>query len=196
MNEILRRRRDIIGSPKRGLLFHKTSIEMLAGECLDTGIEILQEDLSVTVLLDYTSTNNPTTSGSPGNIYKLLQMGTTRELCIGKYNGTDSELSIWWMPSSNADRSVLTGVTATPGRKRIAVIHEANSNNITVYAKMDNGTLYTFTKTKTFSPTNKKLSVGYVASTTTQAGVPSGTLNVISVYNRILRSEEINTFFK
>ena len=179
-----------------GLLFRRKNIEMQTGECLDTGIEILQAGLSVTVLLDYTSTNNPTSSSAKGSIYKLLQMGTTREVCVGKYDRANSELMYWWMPSSNKDYTTMTGVTASAGRKRIAVTHAANSNGITIYAKMGDDTLYTFTCTKTFSATNAKLSVAYLAEETSTAGVPNGTLNEISVYSRILSAEEIAAFFE
>lgn len=193
---LINRRRGLLSmGGEAGLLFRRKNVEVEAGGCLDTGVAILQADLDVTVALDFTAASNPGGSTDKGCLYKLLQMGTTRELCIGKYNGGSSKYSCWWLPTSNSDCTEMNNTSPSVGRKRIVVSHEANANGLTVYTKMNDGTVYTHTYTKTFAASDAKLSVGYLSDEGSRGGLPDGTINEISVYSRILSADEIDAFF-
>ena len=168
-----------------------------SGDSISTGIRPFAADQAVTILFDYTANTNPTGSSSKGSIQKLLQMGSTRELCIGKYNRQDATLSLWWLPSSNANYTGISNMPSAPGRKRFAITHEANSNDILLKMRVDDGAPFSITSTKTFVPTDAILSAGYYSDPPPEvntAGLPAGTINNFTIYDAVLSETEIEAF--
>ena len=190
---MLNRRRSLLGYGKR-LLYQLRNQSMSAGSHVDTGIPVLKAGLSVTIALDYTIITNPGGGTALGALYKLMQMSTSREICIGKYNGGDSKLNLWWYPTSNSNYTQLSNTTTNAGRKRIIITHEQNSNTITVYTKMDDSAVQTFTKSSTYVPINQLLSLGYSSDEGRTTSLPEGTLNDISIYNYIWSQDQITEF--
>lgn len=182
----------------RAPIYQIQNMAVVSGDAISTGVAILAQDLAVTILLDFTASVNPTGSGVKGSIGKLLQMGTTRELCIGKYSRHDETLSLWWLPSSNTDYTSISGVPSAAGRKRFVIVHPANSDEILLKAKAEGGTLFSMTKTKPFAATDAILSAGYYSDPPPEvntAGLPAGTINKLAIYDTVLSEAEINAFF-
>lgn len=178
-------------------IYQIQNVTVAAGDSISTGIAILAQNLSVTILLDFTVSVNSTASGAQGSIHKLLQMGSTREMCIGKYNRTDETLSLWWMPASNSDKTTLTGVPSAAGRKRFAITHASNANELQLKAKVNDGDVSSVTKTKSFAASDAILSAGYYSDPPPEvntAGLPTGTINRLAIYDTVLSDAEINAF--
>lgn len=193
---IIDRRRAIM-SAKRPI-YQIQNVTVSAGASISTGVQPFVANKSTTILFDFTANTNPTGATSLGSIHKLLQMGTTRELCIGKYSRQDATLSLWWMPTSNADHRTISDMPSAAGRKRFAITHHANSNEISLKMQYNNGTPFSMTATKTFTPTDAVLSAGYYTNPlpeTNTAGLPSGTINKLAIYDRVLSEQEISAFF-
>ena len=200
MNELMERRRALMGGISAGArnpIYQIRNTAVASGESISTGVRAFAADLAVTILLDFTADTNPTGSTSKGSIHKLLQMGSTRELCIGKYNRTDETLSLWWMPASNSDKTALTGVPSAAGRKRFAITHAANANELQLKAKVNDGDVSSVTKTKTFAASDAILSAGYYSDPPPEvntAGLPTGTINRLAIYDTVLSDAEIDAF--
>lgn len=162
---------------------------------IDTGVTSLAQGLSTTILMDITTTANPTSSNSNASTYKLFVVynSSSRALAIGKYGRSDSNMAAWWMASANSSYTTLTAATAT-GRKRIVVTHDADSNMLNIYTKINDGTVETKQLTNTFTADNERpLFVG--GNPNGVNALPSGTIDKFEVYARVWSEDERNTFF-
>ena len=163
-----------------------------AGDYIWTGISPLKSDFNLTMLLDYNITTNPT-SGT-GRLWKIIfsyhnSLGRGG-LTIGKKSSTSSIQSVWWM---NATEQNASGTKTTAGRHRIALVHSAGSNTLTMYYRYGTENKLTFTYSDTFSADACTLYLGATAGTDYM--LPAGTVTKMEIYDTILDSATINAFF-
>lgn len=196
MNNILSRRRGMMGKTKEPnhLVYSLYNQTVEAGSNrISTGVKPLASDFNLTILLDITISSNPTSGVS--RLWKLIHTWNDalngRGLVIGKYQASNTTLSVWW---NNPTNTGITGSSVSTGRHRIAVTHEAGSDDLKLYYKKDNGTLKTQTVTQTFTASPN--SVTYLgAGNNDDNSLPPGTINKAEIYDVILDSVAINTFF-
>lgn len=165
---------------------------VVAGDRITTGKAIFQSGKTATVLFDFDMTSNPTTGY--GRVWILMIVWhsglNANALAIQKATASTGQMSCYYMGTT---ANAMTNSSTSAGRYRIAVLHEADSNTITVYYKKDNGTLYTYTFTNTYSATTSGLNFGRVANG--DNSLPPGTINKAEIYDVTLDSETIIAFF-
>ena len=198
MVSLMQRRREMMlaaSAPQSDLLYSLYNETVQTGDTIETGIAVLQQGRSVSIVLDFNQTiSNPTTNGANASIYKLLDVtsGGLRVLTIGKYSRSNSTVQIWWYSTANNNYTLVTSSTCSAGRKRFVITHAADSDDITLYSRMATSARQTQTLTKTFVATNSTLRLGVGDTTQT---LPGGVINKLEVYNRILTTDEINAVF-
>lgn len=196
MGELLMRRRGmVLASGGDGSLlyslYNSTDVHPIS-----TGVCPLTAGLSTTIVMDITTTSNPTSSGSVASLSKLFAVygDDLRKLCVGKYGRSNTYLSVWWMTTDNAVYSQLSGTTAAAGRKRFVLTHEADSNNLIVYSKMGTSDIYQQTVSNTFTAyPDSQLSISGAYNNTNQRA--PGNVAKFEVYNRIWTADERGAFF-
>ena len=191
MNSILRRRRGMMGVKDKTLLYN---LENYSFSMLNITIpnRFLVNDKSRTLMFDIDVSENPTTSDADGSTYRLFRCwgsGGTVNVAVGKMTRSASTINILY-PGITTTTEAITGTTTATGRKRILLTHSANSDSITVYSKMGTGALKTQTFTGTYAPSGN-----IVVGGGTTYSIKSGKVNRIALYDRIVSSNEINTFF-
>lgn len=152
-------------------------------------------DKDLTILLDITTTSNPT-SGSGSQIkfiqaFNLTFSNSYPLLALGKQATGSTGLSCTWC-SDPASYQTLTGSTAAAGRKRFAVLHRANSTTLTIMHKMGTGATYTQTLTaESFTAGGDYLDFGGSGNWSLSTGI----INKAAIYNSILPESILNNFF-
>ena len=189
MNELMRRRRALIGQKKRAsdILFLISNYSVTAGDTISSGIKAFDADTAVTILLDFTLTQRPA-SGN-GATFRLIY-ADQNVFMFGPRDATAVRAYFYWF-----DRGTYTDAKvdfANGSRYRICLTHSANSNYVYVKTKKDSGTLNSMSATKSFSASSYVLRFGWPNGTN---GLPNGTINSAVVYNRVLSADEINNFF-
>ena len=158
---------------------------------IDTGISIWGSGTSSTILMDFTTSSNPTSGNS--SAWKIAEIWNATSakwaISLGKYNGSSSTLQM-----INEDvRTSLTGTSPAAGRFRIALTHAADSNTLSMQYKKDNGSVLTFTFTETYVATTRSIKIGGSASSV--SSLPPGLINKFLIYNKIVDSDIIDEFF-
>lgn len=176
----------------KALLFHLAGESVSTGDRLDTNIEPFTADAACTIMLDFTTTANPS-SGNASTWRALVSYNTSHSiynLMVGKRSSGQS----FWFTDGTTTYADIPSATPTAGRHRYLFTHEAGSTTATLYYKRDNGTLQTVTRTKTtFTASTGKLFIGGTPSTA--YALPAGTINLAQVWGRILTADEIDQFF-
>lgn len=177
-------------APSADVLWSLTNHTVAAGDYIDTGIAPFVAGLSTTILLDYDQQDYTSTQGNYGSIIKYLFVSTsgTSMFAIGKYGRVGKGIYYWWM---GVAATMIANVSSVIGRKRIAVLHEANSDDITIYIKTGDA-VKTITVSDTFVASNRPLKIGGDATT---GSLLDGTITNAKIYNRILSAAEISAFF-
>ena len=158
-----------------------------AGTLIVSNIVPFVSGYTMSCFLDFDVITNPTTGY--GRLYKLIACYPYKRFTVGKDSGNYLYLSFDWQQVRHNEQST----KSTPGRKRIAVFHEADSNLITFKYKDDNGDLITFQYTTTFVETTEYLKLG--GSENTDHSLPPGTVNSFEVYDKIMDSDFVDNFF-
>lgn len=153
---------------------------------------------SLTILLDFNVTTNPTGSSAIAGQYHLIYAHNSNlttsikaGIAVGKAGNSASVLSVWWNTGTASD---FTGTSPAAGRQRIAIMHEAGSNTLTVKYKKDNGSILTKTETRTFVATDDNILYLGNGENGTKS-LPTGKINSCEVYDAVLDADAINAFF-
>ena len=145
---------------------------------------------SNTILLDFEIITNSNRSWK-----FFIQWNDTANhwtLTLGKNVASSSVLCLNWCGSSVIN---ITNLTPSPGRLRIAITHEANSDKLVVHHKRDNGTKYTQEFTKTYSAVSNSLIMGSIVPSQSSYYLPKGTINKLEIWDRVKSTDELNSFF-
>lgn len=162
------------------------------GTSINTGLKPLASDVTVTILFDFTNTEAP--AGGDSSTMRYIDVYDDAlgalGLRFGKKQGTISKYYAGWMGTMDGDTAL---GSASMARMRVAVLHEANSPTVTIYVKRATGTKVTWTKTaESFTPApGNNLYFGQSGNNS----LPAGTITKAAVYNRILASSELDSFF-
>lgn len=190
----LDRRRALMmaGEDSNDILYQLKNRTVVAGETINTSINVFSSGLSVTILFDVNLITN-TTSGY-GRTWKFLSEysaeASTWGLRVGKNNAAATQQTLYWYKTQLG----LGDTRTSAGRHRYIITHEADSNDVTLLYKKDNEQLLTFTQTSTFVPASANWF--YIGSgANTDNALPPCVINDLTVYNRILSQAEINAFF-
>lgn len=185
---MMNRRRALMWAQEESdILFEISNRSVSAGDNISTGIKAFATDANITILLDFTLTERPT-SGN-GSAFRLIYCENT-VFMYGARNTTAARAYYYWMSSGDY---IDAGVDFANGsRFRICVTHSANSNYVYVKTKKDSGSVSSKQRSATFTPSNNTLFFGWPNNTN---GMPNGTVNSAKVYNRVLTADEINDFF-
>ena len=173
------------------LVYNLENYSVSAGDVINTYIVPFANDYNATILLDITTTSNPT-SGD-GNSWLFLYAFSTAKnqllLGLGKYATWSSSFYRAWIETYW--RNDLSGTKANAGRHRIALTHEANSKHLILRYKFDNNAELSFDKVPGLdrgwyaSSSSDYLYLGN-PNNTPAAGLPPGTINKAQIYNTIL----------
>lgn len=161
------------------------------GDRIITDLYPFQPDFSTTILLDITTTANPTSNGS--SIWKLINVHNTEKgrpiLRIGKTSKWITDQRMFWCSWTVF---TLTGSKSAPGRHKYAVTHNANTKDLYVGYRYNNEARLEFQLIETFTPSSEdSLSFGYTGEET----LPPGTIHSARVYDKVLSQNELNEFF-
>lgn len=174
------------------LLYSLDNYSVTAGERINTDVYPFADDISCTILLDYTFTN-VTTNNAPGLFINVMNVWNTT---LGATSFTIARDSNRYSPYNCKWQGVSTAMNSAPagGRNRFAVTHEAGSDVVKVSFKSNTSTRrnYSYTQTFTPAPTNP-LFFGGTANGT--GSLAEGTITSAKVYDKVLSAAEINAFF-
>lgn len=180
-----------------GLLFERRNLVVATGDQIVTGVKPFIAGRSITILVDFLNTVNPTTTDDPASKWKLIRMYSSalskHTLTIGKTDETTAFFKFWWYEALTAGTVMGNTYTAANHRNRIAFTHEAGSNDAVCRATYGTLNPVTYTRTKTFAADDTELTFGGPANSVNS--LPAGTFNLIQVWDRILSADEINAFF-
>ncbi len=160
------------------------------GDTISTGYKPQKAGVATTILFDMTTTANPT-SGTASKWKLFICYNSTIlgwGLCIGKKGTGNSSITAWWMA---VETNMPTAATSV-GRQRLAILHEADSDDLIVKYKKDNGTLQTFTLTQAFVTADNLL---YFGNNSNNYELPAGIINKAEIYDIVLDATDISEFF-
>lgn len=185
MNQILRRRRAIIGARKRILpIYSIYNQSVTAGNRIATGQTLWKTDKDFSMLYDFTVSENPS-SGNGSRYYLIYWQGV---LSIRKYTATSTYFTAQYYSTSYN----MTGTSPSTGRQRLAITHKANSDTVYVYYKKDDENVLTFDYAATFEEKASAINLG--GESNGALSLPSGTIAKVEIYDAVLGSSEINAF--
>lgn len=187
MSSLMQRRRALMVKSVDPTLLY--SLEKYSFTDISKGIpfSFLANGHSRTLVIDIQIDQNPTSSN--GSQYKFARSWGSNgsvDFSIGKNYASSS--TIRFVAVGKAVE--LSGTTASPGRKRILLSHEADANVVRIYAKMDSGNLLTSTLTGTYASSGS-ITIGGAGGNM----IKSGLINKYQIYDRILTQKEIDAFF-
>ena len=198
MVSLMQRRREMMGKKEEPAIVPVYSLEnhrTTAGELIDTGVYVLNENVSMTILFDYTYDAVPA-AGQVGCIFRPFTVYNSNTsaaaLWVGIYSRYDANYQCHWQGT----RQALTGNNTTitkGGRQRIVVTHEANSNTVYVYARKDTGTRVNASYTQTYTPTADD-QLTFAAGENNNYSFPAGMLTTAKVYDVVLPASQIDAF--
>ena len=173
------------------LVYELKNTSIQAGTTYNTEVPFLSNGFAGTYLLDINVTVNVPTDSSPGSQYRPAKIFSTRfDLGFGKPGATYGVLGTRWEGGS-WENFANTSANGT-GRKRLAIIHEANSKSATFMYK--DATTQVLSKTMTasaFTPVNTSLTLGGNGA----EALPTSIINSCRIYSRVLSQSEIDEFF-
>ena len=176
------------------VLYDLQNQTLTRGASFSTNINVLQADFPFTILLDITTTENPT-SGTASVAKYIFEYSATlggRGLTIGKSTAGVSSLSLWW--ESNTAQTI-TGSTVGAARRRFAITHEANSNTVNLKYKEGSGTLITTSASNTFVVETGGGLLAFGAPGEANHCLPAGQLTLARVYGDVISSDLVDSFF-
>lgn len=194
MNQILRRRRAAMSQKKQHnpLIYSLYNEAVAAGTRINTQICPWKSGESMTILLDFNMTTNPT-SGY-GRVWRLIQLwhaGINNNLIsIGKKNASASIQTCYYMGVENG----MSGSSTSVGRHRYCITHEADSDTLNIQYRKDTGTKRSYSFTQTFSEAPGNY-LYFGGATNGDNSLPPGTITKAEVYDVVLDSTAINAFF-
>lgn len=186
MTELARRRRGLMGAKKKSDILYQLLNQTFDGGEINTGYAPLDTTGNRAFAYDATLTAQTSSAGNGAN-YWLMNVGTSDILRITKYNAS---LYMFVYRGNASSQSF-----GTPGNGRIRfVINVEMGVKATLHFRKDSGSVVTKTITKTDVGSTSVLRCGKGSSTGNE--LPRGTLNSLTVYNRLLTVDEINAFLE
>lgn len=196
------RRRELMAALTGGnsdLLYERRNLAVETGAQIDTGVKPFTVGQSITILIDFTNTENPTGEGAVASKWKLIRIYSVAlslyTLVLGKTDRASSALKFWFYEALSAGMTMDNNLLSNLTRKRVAITHEAGSNTAYIKYKMgESGTLRSYSRTKTFTADDTVLTFGGPAEG--DHALPAGTFDLIQVWGKVLTDDEINSFFE
>ena len=187
MNEILRRRRSLIAKPKD--ILYQISNYAFNNEYIDTGIQLLLEDIDWSMVYDININTNPASGIGSTMSFMVIRTGATVRLRIGKYSAGSNIIMYVYMSNSNYQQTTNMGT----GRFRF-VLQRPQGRGLTIYINKDTGDISTKYINNAFVSRDANLILG--GAWEDSQYLPTGTLNTVKVYKRLLTTNEINSFLE
>ena len=179
----------------KGLVYSLYNHSVSLGDKIVTGVHPWTNGGELYILLDYTTTEAPTSGTSASRKFIIAYNSTNSNwgLIIGKKGFTDTNLSCWWNCAWN-DSTQMSNSSVAVGRHRIVVKHQKNSNNLTVYYKYNNGTLKTYQYTSTYA--DSSINTLTIGGNDEYMYLPSGTITQLEIYNKEITDSYISNFLE
>lgn len=187
---LLARRRAMMGvrGETSDVLYELHNRNCTSYETIDTGVKLFSRDHDWSIAYDFTWTNS--SDSIQTEFLRINQEGGSTSLMTFKRGGPGggNVLLIQYL-----GREYRADLKIRPtARLRFVVSHVKNSNTFDCIVRKDTETPITGTISKSFLASTSTARLGYGTST---AGLPTGlTINHVVIYNRVLSSDEINTF--
>ena len=178
------------------LLYELKNETVTAGAVIATGIKPFVAGRACTILVDFTNTTNPTTSGAVASVWKLLVAYSTARslymLLFGKSKNSGSYQKGGFQESLSSAEA-FSSSNPSAGRHRVAFTHEADSASATFKYRKGTGTIVSYTRTKdSFIADSTNLFIG--GGVDNEASLPDGTIRLAQVWDCVLSDAEINAF--
>ena len=173
-------------TPISDVLWERHNITVTAGDYFDTGIKLLENDISWTVAFDMLIANF-TTATAPN----LAYCGGTAQFRVFR-GGAGGQYKMLFKYKNNEFRPSANNLNKTNTRYRFVVTHTSGANGIEAYCRRGTDSMESGTVTASFSQYTGNLFFGTSGAPTDT--LPNGTINHAVVYNRVLSTEEINAF--
>mgnify|MGYP006967164158 CR=1 FL=1 len=187
---LLQRRRAMMGVREEtsDVLYELHNKSCTSYETINTGVKLFSRDQDWSIAYDFTWTLSDVSTQT--EFLRINQENSSALLMVIKRGGSGGGNALLVQYNSGEYRADLK-VRAT-SRFRFVLSHAKNSNTINCVVRKGTETPITGSISKPFLVSTKTASLGYGTSTT---GLPTGlTINHVVIYNRVLSSDEINTF--
>ena len=184
-----RRRRGMMGSRAASDILWETHNHAVSEETINTNLSLFETDIDWSIAYDIsvTAIGNET---APWYVFVPNSSGSNVIFRVIRGGSGGGNITIFnWLETEFRS----TGKTRTPYRLRFVITHTKNSGVIAIAYRFNNESKQTGSITKTFSTSTNSLRFGQETNT---RRLPTGTLNHIVIYNRVLSSDEIDEFME